>query len=500
MKRIHPLCALTVSELSDRLGRGELTSVEITKAYLAAIASNNAELGAYLSVFEQSALEQAQASDARRKAGQPRSKLDGVPIAIKDNIMVKGEKCTCASRMLENFVAPYHATVTEQVLAAGLPILGKLNMDEFAMGSTTEFSALQKCHNPWDLSRVPGGSSGGAAAAVAGGLAPIALGSDTGGSIRQPASFCGVTGFKPAYGAVSRYGLVAFASSLDQIGPVARSAKDAAMLMTVLRGHDTRDATHDAALADADVEALTGMTLDGVTLGVPKECFMDGLSMEVEQAVKSALDTMQKAGARIVSVSVPSLRVALPAYYVLSSAEASSNLARYDGVRYGYRAKEYQSIDELYRRSRQEGFGEEVKRRILLGTFALSSGYQDQYYQKAQKVRALVTHELTSVLADVDALAFPVAPTVAYPMGDASRGLMENYLGDIYTVSANIAGLPAISTPIGLGKASGMPVGLSLMLAREKGAWALGIASALEKLLPLEQGAPYLKLSEGGED
>ncbi len=421
---IPALCGRTVEALCRLLDRGETTSVNIVKAYLESIALQNKNINAFLEVFEEEALKEAAASDARRAAGKPLSRLDGIPIAIKDNIVIKGHTSACASRMLEDFVSPYDATVITKLKAAGMPILGRVNMDEFAMGGSTETSYFGKTKNPWDLSCVPGGSSGGSAAAVAAGMAPVALGSDTGGSIRQPAAFCGVAGVKPAYGTVSRYGLIAFASSLDQIGPIAKTVQDAALVLDIIAGEDEHDATSDGSLAgafgamEADAPPCPqDLPLKGLRLGLPKECFGEGLDCEVRDALLKAADSFRAMGAEVKEVSIPSLSAALPAYYVISSAEASSNLARFDGVRYGYRRAEYGDLDELYRKSRQEGFGLEVKRRILLGTFALSSGYQDQYYLKAQEVREILRDEVNQALADCDGLLTPVTPTAAYTLG-----------------------------------------------------------------------------------
>ena len=501
MRPYFEICRLTVAELAAALADGTLTSAEITQAYLDSIAAQNQTIGAYLEVFAAEARAKAQASDERRRAGKPLSALDGVPIAVKDNMLLEGKKCTCASKMLADFVAPYTATAVQKLLDAGMVVLGKLNMDEFAMGSSTENSAFGVCHNPWSLTRVPGGSSGGSAAAVAAGMAPIALGSDTGGSIRQPASFCGVVGVKPTYGAVSRYGLVAFASSLDQIGPLAKTAEDAAMLMNILAGRDPRDATSDATLDP--VCALTELpTLHGLTIGMPRECFGEGLSMPVYHAVQAAAEQLRAMGADVKEVSIPTLPYALSAYYVLSSAEASSNLARFDGVRYGYRVKEFADLDELYRKSREEGFGLEVKRRIMLGTFALSSGYQDQYYLKAQQARELLRYELGQALTECDALLSPVAPTFAYKLGEKTADPMEMYMGDLYTVPANLTGLPNVSVPCGLATEGNeqLPVGMSLMGARDSLPRLLSIAAAYEReAKPLTGIHPYDHLRKGGE-
>jgi len=501
MRTYPELCRLTVVELVAALEAGDTTSVEITQAYLNSIAAQNEAIFAYLDVYAWSALQQAAESDERRKAGKLLSPLDGIPVAVKDNMLVEGRKCTCASRMLSDFVSPYTATAVRKLLDAGMPLLGKLNMDEFAMGSSTENSAFGVCRNPWSPGRVPGGSSGGAAAAVAAGMAPVALGSDTGGSIRQPASFCGVVGVKPAYGAVSRYGLVAFASSLDQIGPLTKTARDAALVMNAIAGRDPRDATSDATLSPAcAVETLP--TLEGLTVGMPRECFGEGLSMPVYHAVQAAAEQLAAMGATVVETSIPSLPYALSAYYVLSSAEASSNLARFDGVRYGYRVREYADLDELYRKSREEGFGIEVKRRIMLGTFALSSGYQDQYYLKAQQARELLRYEFGQALETCDALLTPVAPTYAYRLGEKTADPMEMYMGDLYTVPANLTGLPNVSVPCGAAEEDGetLPVGMSLTGARDSLPKLLSIAAAYERAAEPNRGLrPYEHLRRGGE-
>ena len=448
MKTYLDISKMTVAELVDELNNGSLTSVEITQACLRSIEFQDVTIHAFLDVYTESALVEAKESDERRKNGKTLSELDGIPIAMKDNMLVKGKLCTCASNMLKDFVSPYDATVTEKIKAAGMPLLGKLNMDEYAMGSSNENSAFGACRNPWALNRVPGGSSGGVAAAVAAGMVPAALGSDTGGSIRQPASFCGVTGVKPAYGTVSRYGLVAFGSSLDQIGPIAKTAQDCAMVMEVIAGYDTRDATSDATIP-VSFSIHKNDSLQGKIIGMPTECFGEGLSKQVNGAIQTAAKQLQELGAEIIEISIPSIQYALSAYYVLSSAEASSNLARFDGIRYGYRTENYEDLNELYRKSREEAFGLEVKRRIMLGTFALSSGYQDQYYLKAQQARDLLRYEYTQVLEKCDAILTPVAPTVAFKLDAKTDDPMEMYMGDLYTVTANLAGLPAVSVPCG---------------------------------------------------
>ncbi len=420
----------SVIQWIEQLEEGQITSVQLTKRYLEAIKERDKEIHAYLEVFSDTALTEAAQSDERRREGRLLSRLDGIPIAVKDNIVMKGRLCTCASRMLSSFVSPYDATVIRLIREAGMPVLGRLNMDEFAMGQSTETSFFGPTRNPHDPSRVPGGSSGGSAAAVAADLAPWALGSDTGGSVRQPAAFCRVVGVKPAYGAISRYGLVAFASSLDQIGVLTQTAQDASLLLECLCQRDERDMTsreythtHIAAPADPG----------RITLGMP-------------QKNPALLRDVERMGFRVREVSIPSLAHALRAYYILSSAEASSNLARYDGVRYGHRAGGYETLDGLYRKSRQEGFGDEVKRRILLGTFALSAGYQEAYYQRAQGVREALTRETRAALLECDAIVSPVTPSDAHRLGEKS-GAIERYQGDLYTVPANLTGLAALSVP-----------------------------------------------------
>lgn len=451
----------SVAEHAEALRKQEYSSVELTEAYLKAIREKDEKIGAFLTLTEGEALAAAKASDERRAAGTLLSPIDGIPGAIKDNICTKGVRTTCASRMLADYIPPYNATVMEKLNGAGLVMLGKLNMDEFAMGSSTENSAMQITHNPRDLSRVPGGSSGGSAAAVAAEETPYALGSDTGGSIRQPAAFCGVVGMKPTYGSVSRYGLVAFASSLDQIGPLTANVRDNAMILNAIAGYDRHDAT-SINRAYTDFTAELGLGVKGMRIGLPEQFFGEGISPDVRNAVLAAAETYRSLGAEIVHVSMPSIDHALAAYYVISSAEASSNLARFDGVRYGFRASDYEDIDGLYLRSRTEGFGAEVKRRIMLGTFALSSGYYDAYYKKALQVRSLVMADFTAAFDKCNAILSPVAPTVAYRIGEKSGNPLEMYMGDAYSVPVNIAGLPAISLPCGVG-ADNMPVGMQLI-------------------------------------
>lgn len=458
---MNELVKRSVSEHSAALQSGAYSAKELTKAYLDAIDETDGTIGAYISLYPEEALAAAAAVDEKRAKGESLSPLAGIPAGIKDNICTRGMRTTCASKMLENYVPPYDADVIERLKQSDYILLGKLNMDEFAMGSSCENSALKLTRNPADTSRVPGGSSGGSAAAVAAYEAAYTLGSDTGGSIRQPASFCGVVGMKPTYGSVSRYGLVAFASSLDQIGPLTRTVQDNALVLNAICGHDKRDAT-SLARQHADFTARIGQEVKGLRIGMPKEFFGEGISAEVKTAVENAAKLYEKMGAAIEEVSMPSIPHALSAYYIISSAEASSNLARFDGIRYGYRAKEFDDITDLYLKSRSEGFGAEVKRRIMLGTFALSSGYYDAYYKKAQQVRSLVTADFNRVFETCDVILSPVAPTPAYKLGEKSADPLEMYMGDAYSVPVNIAGVPALSLPCGKTEA-GLPVGCQLI-------------------------------------
>lgn len=445
---------LTLAELVQQLARGAVSSVEVTRAYMA----QEDGVGAYITRCGD-ALRWAEEADRLRAAGGVHP-LCGVPLAVKDNICTEGVKTSCASRMLEGFVPPYSATAWQHLHRAGCVLLGKTNMDEFGMGSTTENSAFQITINPHDAQRVPGGSSGGSAAAVAAGLAPAALGSDTGGSIRQPAAFCGVVGMKPTYGAVSRHGLVAFASSLDCIGPITRTVEDNALLMDALVGADPMDAT-TAQRDHTPMGSQLHKGVKGLTIGLPGELLGEGVSAEVRSAVERAARMLETLGARVEEVSLPHAQQALPAYYVLSSAEASSNLARYDGVRYGRRAESYADLEELYIRSRSEGFGPEVKRRILLGTYALSAGYYDAYYKKAQQVRQLVKQDFDAAFARCDALLAPVSATAAWKLGEKTNPT-EMYMSDLHTVPASMAGIPALSLPFGR-DGQGLPLAVQLM-------------------------------------
>ena len=438
----------------------ELSSAELTEEYLTYAAGADEKIGAYLRFTKDAALSQAKKADEMLAAGEGGA-LTGIPYGLKDNICTRGEITSCASKMLENFVPPYDAFVADKLNKAGAVMLGKTNMDEFAMGSTNENSAFKCVHNPRNTDCVPGGSSGGSAAAVAANEAAFALGSDTGGSIRQPAAFCGVVGMKPTYGSVSRNGLIAFASSLDQIGPLTKTVKDSAIVLSAIAGHDKLDSTSVDREPGDLTEGIAG-GVEGMKIALPKEYFADGISDSVKTAVLSAAKVYEKLGAKVEEVSVPTVKYALPAYYVISSAEASSNLSRFDGVRYGYRSSDYSDITELYKNTRSEGFGKEVKRRIMLGCFALSSGYYDAYYKKALQVRTLIMRDFNEIFRDYACILSPVAPTVAYKLGEKTSDPLQMYMGDIYTVPVNIAGIPALSMPCGEDE-NGMPVGMQLL-------------------------------------
>jgi aspartyl-tRNA(Asn)/glutamyl-tRNA(Gln) amidotransferase subunit A len=446
-------------ELAAGLRDGHFSSEELTHACLARIRRFDGELNSFISVTEAGALAAAQAADTRLRAGEG-GPLTGIPFAHKDIFCTLGVKTSCGSRMLDNFVAPYDATVTRKLREAGAVMLGKTNMDEFAMGSSNETSWYGPVRNPWNPERVPGGSSGGSAAAVAARLVPASTGTDTGGSIRQPAALCGITGLKPTYGRVSRYGMIAFASSLDQGGPFTRSAEDAALMLAAMAGFDERDSTSVDRPVD-DYTATLKAPLQGLKIGVPKEYSSAGLDTAVADAIEAALDEYRRLGAVVSEISLPNTHLAVPAYYVVAPAECSSNLSRFDGVRFGYRAADPGDLKDLYERSRGEGFGPEVKRRILIGTYALSAGYYDAYYLKAQQVRRLIREDFMRAFEDVDVIAGPTAPSVAFRLGEKADDPVSMYLSDIYTIAANLAGLPALSIPAGF--AGGMPVGLHLV-------------------------------------
>jgi len=473
------LLDLTAIEMLAALERGETTSRDLVAASLQRIDALDGRVRAFLSLRPEKALAEAQAADARRAAGEPLGPLAGIPVAVKDNMCTAdGLPTTCASRILADFRAPYDAAVVSALRGAGAVIVGKTNLDEFAMGSSTENSGFGPTRNPWDLDRVPGGSSGGSAAAVAARMVPVALGSDTGGSIRLPASLCGVVGLKPTYGRVSRYGLVAYASSLDQIGPFARTAEDAALMLQVVAGHDPRDATSvDRGVPDY-LAAVCGADVKGLRIGVPKEFFGEGLDAEVERLVRAAVSACQDAGATVREVSLPHTAYAIETYYLVATAEASSNLARYDGVHYGHRSAEHGDMIDMYCRSRAEGFGDEVKRRIMLGTFALSSGYYDAYYLKALKVRRLIKQDFDAVFAQVDCVVGPTSPTAAFRFGEKTADPLSMYLSDIYTISANLATIPGLSVPCGF-TVAGLPVGLQVMSDIFTEGRLLGIAAVV---------------------
>jgi aspartyl-tRNA(Asn)/glutamyl-tRNA(Gln) amidotransferase subunit A len=463
-----------------------VSSVELTTHFLDSIARIDDGLGSFITVDRDGALARARDADARRAAGEA-TPLTGIPIAHKDIFCTRGMATTCASRMLENFVPPYDATVVEKLARAGVVVVGKTNMDEFAMGSSNENSFFGACRNPWDRGRVPGGSSGGSAAAVAAGLVPAATGTDTGGSIRQPAALCGITGLKPTYGRVSRLGMVAYASSLDQGGPMARSAEDCALLLSAMAGHDPRDSTS----ADRPVEdfaASLDRDLAGLRIGVPREYFGDGLDDAVGTAIRAALDAYVAQGATLVDISLPNTSLAIAAYYVIAPAEASTNLARYDGVRYGHRCKDPADLQDLYTRSREEGFGNEVQRRILVGTYVLSSGYYDAYYKRAQQVRRLIAQDFAAAFADVDVIAGPTTPGVAFALGAKTDDPTAMYLEDIYTLAVNLAGLPALSHPAGF--VDGLPVGLQLIGRSFDEARLLAVAHRFQQVTDWHQRRP----------
>jgi aspartyl-tRNA(Asn)/glutamyl-tRNA(Gln) amidotransferase subunit A len=448
----------TVAELSAAMTSGDISSVELTQSYLDRIHKANDSLNAFITVCDDTALEQARVADKSRAQGN-QNPLLGIPLAHKDIFCTSGIKTTCGSKMLENFISPYNATVVDKFNQAGVVTLGKTNMDEFAMGSSNETSFFGPVRNPWDLKKVPGGSSGGSAAAVAADLCAMATGTDTGGSIRQPAAFCGVTGFKPSYGRISRWGMIAFASSLDQAGPICKSAEDAALMMNVMAGIDPKDSTS----ADREVEDYTSTLSDsvkGLRIGIPKQHFAEGLSADVEKSIREALREYEAAGAILKEIDLPNSHLSVPAYYVVAPAEASANLSRFDGVRYGHRCDNPLDLEDMYKRSRSEGFGDEVKRRILIGTYALSAGFYDAYYRKAQKIRRLIKNDFDEAFKEVDVIAGPTSPHTAFSIG-AKTDPVTMYLEDIYTIAVNLAGLPGISIPAGF--SNDLPIGLHII-------------------------------------
>lgn len=449
----------SIAELAKKLHAKEFSSVELTKTFISRIRQYDDKLNSFITVAEESALKAAAEADARLAKGGA-GLLTGIPIAHKDIFCTDAIKTSCGSRMLDNFVAPYDATIVTKFKQAGVVMLGKTNMDEFAMGSSNETSFYGAVRNPWDLERVPGGSSGGSAAAVAAGLASGATGTDTGGSIRQPAALCGITGLKPTYGRVSRFGMIAYASSLDQAGPMTKSAEDAAIMLQTMAGFDENDST-SVDMPVPDYVAALNNPIKGLRIGLPKEYFAEGLDSAVAKAVQDAIKEFEKLGATIKEISLPNTHLSVPVYYVIAPAECSSNLARYDGVRFGYHCKDPVDLQDLYKRSRSEGFGSEVKRRIMIGTYVLSSGYYDAYYVKAQKARHLIRDDFKTVFKDVDIILCPTSPTTAFKCGEKTKDPVSMYLSDIYTIAVNLAGLPGISIPAGM--ANGLPVGLQLI-------------------------------------
>lgn len=449
----------TLAELATGLESGEFSSVELTQAYLDNIKAEDSKYNAFITVTEDLAISQAKAADERRANGDA-APLTGIPIAHKDIFCTEGVKTTCGSKMLDNFIAPYNSTVAEKFNAAGTVTLGKTNLDEYAMGSSTESSFYGPTRNPWDLNRVPGGSSGGSASAVAANLAPAATGTDTGGSIRQPAAFCGITGIKPTYGRVSRWGMIAYGSSLDQGGPMTQTAEDAALMLNVMAGFDPKDSTS----VDREVPDYTAKLnepLKGLRIGLPKEYFGDGLNSAIAESIHSAVKQFESMGAVVKEISLPRTELAIPAYYIIAPAEASTNLSRYDGVKYGYRCEDPVDLYDMYTRTRAEGFGEEVKRRIMIGTYALSAGYYDAYYRKAQQLRRLIKDDFMKALSEVDVIMGPTTPSPAWAVGEMDNDPVSMYLEDIYTLSVNLAGLPGMSIPCGI--VEGMPVGLQVI-------------------------------------
>ncbi|AXE35519.1 Asp-tRNA(Asn)/Glu-tRNA(Gln) amidotransferase subunit GatA [Chromobacterium phragmitis] len=479
----------TLKQLSQQLATKQVSSVELAGQYLDRIEALNPRLNAIVTVDREKTLAEAKAADVRLAAGNAHA-LTGVPLLHKDLFCQQGWKTSCGSRMLDNFVSPYSAHVVEQCAAAGMVTLGRANMDEFAMGSSNENSFYGAVKNPWDLSAIPGGSSGGSAAAVAARLAPAATATDTGGSIRQPASHCGVTGIKPTYGVVSRYGMVAYASSLDQGGPIAQTAEDCALMLNVMAGFDERDST-SLERAKEDYARDLNQSLAGLKVGLPKEYFAAGLDADVARAVDNAVAELKKLGAEAVEIALPNTELSIPAYYVIAPAEASTNLSRYDGVRYGHRAKEYKDLVEMYEKTRAEGFGDEVKRRILVGSYVLSHGYYDAYYLKAQKIRRLIANDFQAAFQQCDVILGPVAPTAAFNIGEKSGDPVQMYLSDIYTLSVNLAGLPGMSVPAGFA-ANGRPIGLQIIGNYFAEAKMLNVAHQFQQATDWHAKAPAL--------
>ena len=477
--------SMSIKEMVLKIKSQEITSEELVHSYIDQIKEREKDVNAFLTLMCDEAIEKAKEIDEKIKNGEKTGKLVGIPIAIKDNICTEGTKTTCASKMLEDFIPPYNATVVKKLLAEDAIIIGKANMDEFAMGSSTENSAFKKTSNPRDLTRVPGGSSGGSAAAVGAKMCPVSLGSDTGGSIRQPAAFCGVVGLKPTYGLVSRFGLIAFGSSLDQIGPITNSVEDNAYILSIIAGTDMYDSTSIRDLSEIDYTESLKEGIKGIKIGVPEEFFGEGLDSEIAECIEKNLKVLEHLGAEVERFSLPIIKDGLAAYYIMSSAEASTNLARYDGIRYGYKTENYTSVDELMLNSRTEGFGEEVKRRIMMGTYALSSGNYDAYYNKAEQFRTKLRYDLKKTFEKYDLIVGPVSPVLPFKLGEKNQEPLSMYLADIYTVNVNLAGNPAISLPGGVSK-EGIPIGIQIIgdtLCEEK---IYKAAFALEKALNLD--------------
>ncbi|MBN1283229.1 MAG: Asp-tRNA(Asn)/Glu-tRNA(Gln) amidotransferase subunit GatA [Proteobacteria bacterium] len=476
---MRELCKKGLAQLAELLKGRKISSVELTREYLAEIEERDPSINSFVTLCPEAAMEAAKAADARLARGEGATALTGVPIAIKDIFVTKGVRTTCCSRILENYVPPYDGTVVAKLKASGAVMTGKLSMDEFAMGSSNEFSAFGPVKNPWDRSLTPGGSSGGSAAAVAAGLTPVSLGTDTGGSVRQPAAFCGVVGLKPTYGRISRYGIIAFASSLDQVGPMARDVRDCAAMLGAVAGHDELDATTIPAPVPDYAASLTG-DVRGKTVGVPREYFVEGIDPEVESAVRAASDVLARLGAKVIDISLPHTRYSLACYYIIAPAEASANLARYDGVRYGHGSRNAKDLDALFSDSRTEGFGPEVALRIVLGTYVLSSGYYDAYYLKARKARTLIKGDFLEAFKECDAIIAPVTPTPPFRLGEKIDDPIRMYLNDIFTIPVNLAGLPGLSMPCGVTK-SALPIGMQLIGRPLEEAELLNMAYAYER-------------------
>ncbi len=483
------LYQLTIHELQDKLKKREVSSAEITRSVFERISKVEDRVHSYITLLRDSALEQAEAADRRIREGNA-APLTGIPIALKDILCTQGVKTTCGSRILHNFVPPYDATVTRKLREAGAVFLGKTNMDEFAMGSSTETSYFGITRNPWDLERIPGGSSGGSATAVAADECIASLGSDTGGSIRQPAALCGTVGLKPTYGRISRFGLIAFASSLDQIGPFTKDVEDCAVMLNAIAGYDPNDST-SVPVDVPDYLSFIGKEIKGWKVGIPREYFIEGIDPEISKAVDRAIRTVRELGAEPVDISLPHTDYSVAVYYVIAPAEASSNLARYDGVKYGYRAENARDLLDMYKKTRSEGFGAEVKRRIMIGTYALSSGYYDAYYKKASQVRTLIKRDFEEAFRKCDVILTPTSPTLAFKIGEKMDDPLQMYLSDIFTISTNLAGIPGISVPCGF-SASGLPIGVQFLAGHFEEGKLLQIASAYEKAAGLEKRRPEL--------